>query len=151
MFWKTKARRCSVSSHGMRVCRLLRSAPGDPRNVAGGFSTARKPADLPVVQSTKFELVINDHTAGLLGLKILAPGPSCLAPTPQLKRESSLVASFGRANGNYHNISNTWLAHGFLSSNPLSPFFMSSEQFCTDSHWQWALGEGQVGLSYTLA
>jgi acyl-CoA synthetase (AMP-forming)/AMP-acid ligase II len=44
-------------------------------------------------------------------------------------------------NGNYHNISNTWLAHGFLSSNPLSPFFMSSEQFCTDSHWQWALGE----------
>jgi hypothetical protein len=103
------------------------------------------------VQSTKFELVINVHTAGLLGLKILAPGPSCLAPTPQLKRESSLVASFGRANGNYHNISNTWLAHGFLSSNPLSPFFMSSEQFCTDSHWQWALGEGQVALSYTLA
>jgi hypothetical protein len=31
------------------------------------------------------------------------------------------------------------------------PFFMSSEQFCTDSHWQWALGEGQVALSYTLA
>src|ERR1700719_2436909 len=28
---------------------------------------------------------------------------------------------------------------------------MSSEQFCTDSHWQWALGEGQVALSYTLA
>jgi hypothetical protein len=83
--------------------------------------------------------------------KILAPGPRCLAPTPQLKRESSLVASFGRANGNYHNISNTWRAHGFLSSNPLSPFFMSSEQFCTDSHWQWALGEGQVALSYTLA
>jgi hypothetical protein len=31
------------------------------------------------------------------------------------------------------------------------PFFMSSEQFCTDSHCQWALGEGQVALSYTLA
>jgi hypothetical protein len=32
----------------------------------------------------------------------------------------------GRANGNYHNISNTWLAHGFLNSNPLSLFFRMS-------------------------
>jgi hypothetical protein len=38
--------------------------------------------------------------------------------TPQLKREESLVAGFGRADGNYHNISNTWLSHGFLSSSP---------------------------------
>src|SRR6266436_2727121 len=30
-------------------------------------------------------------------------------------------------------------------------FFMSSEQFCTDSHCQWALDEEQVALSYTLA
>jgi putative ABC transport system substrate-binding protein len=29
-----------------------------------------KPADLPVVQSSKFELVINVHTAGLLGLTV---------------------------------------------------------------------------------
>jgi hypothetical protein len=47
--------------------------------------------------------------------------PSCVSPAPQLKREWSLLTSFGRANGNYHDISNTWLAHGYLSSSPLTP------------------------------
>jgi hypothetical protein len=41
---------------------------------------------------------------------------SCASPAPQLKREWSLLANFGRANWSYHEISNTWLAHGFLRS-----------------------------------
>ena len=31
------------------------------------------------------------------------------------------MASLGRANGNYPNISNTWLAAGYLSSSPPTP------------------------------
>ena len=31
------------------------------------------------------------------------------------------LANFGRANSSYHEISNTWLAHGFLSSSPTCP------------------------------
>jgi hypothetical protein len=41
---------------------------------------------------------------------------SCASTAPQLKREWSLLAIFGRANRSYHDISNTWLAHGFLRS-----------------------------------
>jgi hypothetical protein len=39
----------------------------------------------------------------------------------QLKRERSLPAGCGRAKGDYPNISNTWLAPGYLSSSPLTP------------------------------
>src|SRR6266446_10760027 len=42
-------------------------------------------------------------------------------PTPQLKRQQSPVARFGQAEASYHAISNTWLAHGYLSSSPPRP------------------------------
>ena len=54
--------------------------PGDPRDAAEAAFKAvtTKPAELPVLQSTKYELVINASTARMLGLSV-PPGLRSLA------------------------------------------------------------------------
>src|SRR5262249_52205488 len=59
---------------------------------------------------------VREHARGML-----APGPSCVPPAPQLKREWSLWPEFGLDPGNPRELSKGYSATTFLSSSPTCP------------------------------
>ena len=80
-------------SYGTELRRCLSSG----RRLRRPNSQGRKPADLPVVQPTKFELVINLKTAKALGLDIPADAARPRRRGDRMKRREFITLLGGAA------------------------------------------------------
>ena len=127
------ARACYVLAHGAGAGMFHPFMDGAAKGLAErGIATLRyqfpymergaKRPDPPELAHATVRAAVAEAARLAPALPLLAGGKT----VPQLKRERSLRARFAEANGNYHNISNTWLVRGFPSSSPLTPAKQSS-------------------------